>query len=509
VRTFWGAATPPVAGRGCAGTPLEGTMTWRLGVDLPERLRDVLPPPATEILVCLAAAGAAIGARLCIDAVFSHVVEFALVFPAVAAATLLAGPRSGAMTIGLCQVLVWYFVLPVKSSFAFATPGEAMSLALSTLSEALLLAFVTGYRSSALRAVALEEARSEALQRTIAALKAQSEVDAQLRRREASLQETRRNLAAIYDASTDGLTLCRVIRDPGGRVIDYQVLEVNKAHQDLTGAPGEAVLAKPVSQIAPPVDPRWFTSADLALRTGHMQQFDVRSPWTLRWLNIRVSKVSEELFQQIFIDVTDRHLLDEQRTRLLQEMSHRVANNFQLMASFLSAQAGSAEPSTRAHLKIAEGRVQVLARLHALLAYAESEHAVNAAAYIEELCAQLRRVIDRPEAVVLSTVLEPLDLDADKIVPIGFIINELVTNALKYAFPPPASGSIEVRLAPEDDLWVLEISDDGVGLSAAGGLAETAGGLGAKLVRTFVAQIDGELSTVSGLGVRHQVRFRP
>jgi two-component sensor histidine kinase len=461
-------------------------------------------------LVAAAAVLFAVGTRLLIDRVFGGVVEFALVFPAVVGATLVAGWRAGALVICGGQVLAWYFLLPLKGSFQFATAGDAVSLILTTGAESLMLWFVAGYRGAMRRLVEVESGRVVALQQRVEALDAQAQVDAKLRRQEENLRQTRQNLVAIYDASADGLTLCHAIRGADGEVVDYQVLEVNKAHQKLTGATRAQMLGSVVSQIAPPVNPLWFSSADRAIKTGEMQQFDVRSTVSGRWLNIRVSRVSDDLFQQTFVDINERYALEEQRQHLLKEMNHRITNNLQMVASFLHLQAGSAGPGAKDQLQAAEGRVQVLARLHSLLAYTESDREIDAGAYISELCAQLEAMIDRPQDIILDGACEPLHLPADKIVPIGFIICELVTNAAKYAFPEGAKGVIRVRLAALGDGWALSVSDNGKGLNpTAGAVAAPTkrGGLGTRLVQTFVSQIGGALVTTSEAGVQHVVTF--
>jgi two-component sensor histidine kinase len=485
-------------------------MRWRDNFDLPKHFERTLPPLVTETLVALAFVVLVVGARIAIDQLIGSVVLYALIFPALAAATLLAGGRSGLLVIVFGQLAAWYFLTPIRDSFQFATPADAVSLALATLAELLLLWAVCGYRGALREAIDLEAARSQALGDQLKAFALQADIDQQLRAKEESLRETRQNLSAIYNASADGLTLCRAVRDGEGHVVDYHVLEVNKAHAVLTGAARERMLSTLVSQIAPPVNPRWFSSAEVALRTGTMQQFDVQSPVTGRWLNIRVSPVEGDLFQQTFVDVTDRHLLDEQRQHLLKEMNHRVANNFQMMASFLHLQSGEAEPDVRAQLKEAQSRVQVLAQLHALLAYTESESEVDVAAYLSRLCEQLADLIDRPGDIKLECVSDPLLLGADRVVPLGFIISELVTNAAKYAFPAPAKGVIRVTLTTDADRCALVIQDNGQGLSAASSDQQAQGAyarLGTKLVRQFVRQIGGSMSTVSDKGVRHEIVF--
>jgi two-component sensor histidine kinase len=483
-----------------------------LSYDLPKRLEHVIPPAATEILVAAVAVSFAVGTRLLIDLAFGDVVEFALVFPAVVGATLAAGWRAGSLVICVGQILAWYFILPIKGSFQFGSAGDAVSLVLTTVAEALMLWFVAGYRGAMRRLVEAESGRVLALQHRVEALDAQARVDAKLREQEEDLRQTRQNLVAIYDASADGLTLCRAVKDADGHVVDYQVLEVNKAHHEQTGATRAQMLGSLVSQIAPPVNPRWFTSADRAIKTGQMQEFDVRSTATGRWLNIRVSRVSDDLFQQTFVDINERYALEEQRQHLLNEMNHRITNNLQMVASFLHLQAGSAAPGAKDQLQAAEGRVQVLAKLHSLLAYTDSDRDIDAGAYIVELCAQLEAMIDRPEDIKLDAACEPLHLPAELIVPIGFIICELVTNAAKYAFPNGAKGTISVRLARRDEGWALCITDDGRGLDLTAMAVSTParrGGLGTRLVQTFVAQIGGTLVTTSDAGVQHVVTFVP
>lgn len=483
-------------------------MRWRDSFDLPERFANILPRQVTEILVAAVMVTLAVGGRVLIGLAFQNVVAFALVFPAVVGATLLAGPRSGALVIVCGQLLAWYFLVPYSRSLVFASPSDAVSLALATFAQLLMLWCISGYRR-ALRDAASREANENAkLEQALDVLNQRAHLDAEVRAREDTLRETRQNLMAIYEASADGLTLCRAMKDANGELFDYQVIEVNKAHGVLTGATREMMLGAPVSVIAPPVDPRWFQSAAAALKSGAMQHFDVQSPATHRWLNIRVSPVSDVLFQQTFVDVTDRHRLEEQRSELLKEMSHRVMNNFQMIASFLYIQAAGAEPAVRNHLKTAENRVRTLAKLHSFLAYTESENKIDAKAYFAELCEQLQAVIDRPDEVALECRCDPLFLSTDKIVPLGFVISELVTNAAKYAFPSQTPGRIVVELADEGACCRLTIRDNGSGLPQ-DQVGPQGGGLGTRLVKGFVKQIAGRLVTTSDGGVRHEITFKP
>jgi two-component sensor histidine kinase len=376
----------------------------------------------------------------------------------------------------------------------------------------LLLWFVAIYRSVAEKTADLERQRASELENARATLMRQRELEQELRAQNLALQETQQHLQTIYEATSEGVTLCRAIRSDDGTVIDYQVIEVNRAHKDLTGAMRDRMLSVPVSQIAPPVDPRWFESADNALKLGTMQQFDVYSRATRRWLNIRVSPISGDLFQQTFVDVSDRHLLDEQRQSLLKEMSHRVLNNFQMIASFLHLQSADAKPEVKQQLDIAKNRIQVIAKLHSLLAYSTTEDDVDVGSYLKELCGQLSQTIDRPAAIQLKCECPPSRLHPDAVVPLGLITSELVMNAIKYAFPAPRGGTITVRFHAEGpESWILEIEDDGIGLPLppeGEPTLSSRGGLGMRLVQIFVRQLKGQLVTTSSPGVHHRLLFK-
>ncbi len=324
---------------------------------------------------------------------------------------------------------------------------------------------------------------------------------------EAALAESRRNLEAIYQASGDGLALCEAVFDQMGRLVDYQVLEVNRAHAELTAASREDMLTRLVSTIAPPVDPKWFETADRVLKTGIMENFDVRSPATGRWLNVRVSRVSERRFQQTFVDVSDRRLIEEQRASLLKEMNHRVMNNFNMIAGLLHLQAGQAPSPAKEQLITAELRVHVLAALHALLAYSESDADIDAANFVNELCGYLASTIERPDAVAIVCDAQPLSLPTRIATLLGFIVSELVTNSAKYAYPAPRSGRIDVRLERKEGGWSLVVRDYGQGFDPVEPGAPK--GLGMQLVRRFISQIGADLVTTSSGGVAHQIDFRP
>jgi len=121
---------------------------WRGHLDLPSELAGTLPRIVTEAMVALAGIALAVGLRIALDQIVVGIVPFALTFPVIAGVTLLAGIRSGVMTIVGCQLLIWYAVLPPPRSFAIESPSVAVSLVLVTLSQAVMLMAIGAYRNS-------------------------------------------------------------------------------------------------------------------------------------------------------------------------------------------------------------------------------------------------------------------------------------------------------------------------------------------------------------------------
>ena len=131
-----------------------------------------------------------------------------------------------------------------------------------------------------------------------------------------------------------------------------------------------------------------------------------------------------------------------------------------------------------------------MARVHDLLSKSERSQRVDVATYVTDLCEALRPITESDDRIRLEARVEDgVLVEADTAVPLGIVITELITNAVKYAFPAPRSGTIVAQVHRSQPGWVeLLVSDDGVGMSR---LRE--GSLGYGLVRSLVQQIRGEI----------------
>ncbi len=202
------------------------------------------------------------------------------------------------------------------------------------------------------------------------------------------------------------------------------------------------------------------------------------------------------------------HALTEKEL-LLRELHHRVKNNMQTVMSLLRIQQRSAlDGDTRTELQEAIMRVKSLALVHQDLYKDSAQASVHMDEFITKLARALLRSHGAGDRISLVLQVEPVVMDIDTAVPIGLILNELVTNALKHAFPNGRSGSITISLRDRGDLLVLKVHDDGVGHPGNLATAEERPLSGAGIIRTFAEVLKADCSILNdgGTSVNFAVR---
>jgi predicted ATPase/two-component sensor histidine kinase/GAF domain-containing protein len=199
----------------------------------------------------------------------------------------------------------------------------------------------------------------------------------------------------------------------------------------------------------------------------------------------------------------------EDKDALLKEVHHRVKNNLQLVSSLLSLQASRAGAPANAEL-VAESRnrVRSMALVHENLYRAGDFSRVPMATHVQRLCAYLSSAYATvDQRVELTVEVSDLHLDIDRAISCGLIVNELVSNALKHAFPDGRAGTVRVALEPVGGgRHVLTVHDDGVGLPAGTEVAR-ADSLGLQLVRDLTEQLGGTLEVGRGPGTHFSIVF--
>ncbi len=198
-----------------------------------------------------------------------------------------------------------------------------------------------------------------------------------------------------------------------------------------------------------------------------------------------------------------------EKDALLKEVHHRVKNNLQLISSLLSLQAGRIDDPPVAELfKESRNRVRSMALVHENLYRAGNFARIPMRAHVQNLAAHLIRAYDmHSQQVGLSTEIDDIELDLDRAVATGLIINELISNALKHAFPAGRPGQVQVDLRLVDgNQCRLEVSDDGVGLSSDFDV-ERAESLGLQLVHDLTRQLHGTMTVERAGGTRFAIDF--
>jgi two-component sensor histidine kinase len=198
--------------------------------------------------------------------------------------------------------------------------------------------------------------------------------------------------------------------------------------------------------------------------------------------------------------------LAAEREVLLREVNHHVGNSLQIIASLLHLQASSAtQEDVKAALTNAMGRVAAVAQVHRRLYTSHDLKSVLLNQYLESLLEDLRRSAEGNRMSRLTLKAEPIEIDPDRAVAIGIIVNELVMNAVKYAYPDGA-GPIHVELKADGDDLLLTISDDGVGLNVKADPRST--GLGQRIVSAMASKLEASVERdPDHSGTRVLVRF--
>ena len=197
----------------------------------------------------------------------------------------------------------------------------------------------------------------------------------------------------------------------------------------------------------------------------------------------------------VFEDATEATRENRHRDILAAELAHRVKNNLQIISSFVSYEMRHAAEPCLDGYRAMQTRINAVAQLYDVIAKANALGPVPMTDYLSGIAASIRSSLPGDDTSIRVTVdAEPLSLQSDLAVPVGLIVNELATNAIKYAFPD-GNGEITLGFRHRDGEIVLSVSDDGVGLDSDG-----TAGLGSRFIAAFVQQIGGTLAAAGGQG---------
>lgn len=335
---------------------------------------------------------------------------------------------------------------------------------------------------------------------------------------EAALQRSEQRFRQVVESAPDGLAMV----DANGHMV-----LVNTGMENIFGYTRGEMLGNIIEMLMPQrhrgahgalfqgylADP---TARDMA---GRRELYARRKDGSEFPVEIGLNPIPTETGTMVLAtiqDVTrrkaDRQLIErslEEKTVLLHEIHHRVKNNLQVISSLLNLQARNAAPSVGQALSESQGRVKAMALIHQLLYERNDFSQVDLATYLQRLCGLLQESYRSGPARFSLHVnaAEPVHLNLQRAVPCGLLVNELVTNAIKHAFPDGRSGHINVTLAPiDDDHCAITVADDGVGLPSEVSPG-TGRSLGMQLIPLLSDQAGGQWQVFREHGTRFELKI--
>ena len=339
------------------------------------------------------------------------------------------------------------------------------------------------------------------------------------KRAEEALRDSEVQYRRLFEAAKDGIL-----------ILDAEtgmVLDVNPFLVEMLGYSHEQFLGKRIWELgffkdvvankanfATLQQQEYIRYEDLPLETADGRRRDVEFVSNVYRVDHR------KIIQCNIRDITDRKRAQEalrellrEKESLLKEVHHRVKNNLQVISSLMRLQSAQVENRVaQAALQDMQNRIGSMALLHETLYQSGSFARVDLATYLRAICSQLfHSLVVDPESIQLRLDVASVSLDVSQAVPCGLLVNELVSNCLKHAFPNRRRGEVRV------EVQLVGRRSGGAPASgrqrrgAAGGLrsAAVADRLGLQLVSDLVGQIQGRLEIGRGPGAVFEVVFTP
>ncbi len=312
--------------------------------------------------------------------------------------------------------------------------------------------------------------------------------------------------------------------------LDGTIQTWNLGAENLYGYKAEEAIGMNVSMLYPPEDLSLMQTEVfqplLATGSHQVELRNLTKSGTLIHVSLRLSVVYDKIGNPIRLigcsdNISDRKQAEEkirsslkEKEVLLKEIHHRVKNNLQIINSLLRMQSQQIENHQFADLlRTAQNRIHSMALIHEQLYQAPDLAGIDFSHYLQSLITNLFRSYREDSHQVIPAIeAESITLSVDTAIPCGLIVNELVTNALKYAFPNQQAGEIRIRLYSTSDeangrlLVFLTVSDNGIGIPPSLDL-ETTESLGLAIVSGLVSQINGIITLNREHGTHFHITF--
>jgi PAS domain S-box len=338
-----------------------------------------------------------------------------------------------------------------------------------------------------------------------------------IKRSETDLKESERKFREIFNKANDMISV-NVMYDDG---IPGKFLEVNDVVSKRLGYTKEELLSMTPSDLVFPEKSNLIRlNAEKLFEKGHNTFEIVLATKEGKEIPVEINNHfidynGKRVSLAVSRDITDRKKAEEQlkssleeKIVLLREIHHRVNNNLQIISSLFNLQSNYVDENSKDILVASQSRVKSMAMIHEKLYQSPDLTRINMKDYIESFVSGLFSLYAVNTGVIeLQIGVDDIEMGIDSAIPLGLIINELVTNSLKHAFPDGnEAGIIEISLRKEGELLTLKIADNGIGLPVTGKI-ENKKSLGLQLVSNLVNQLDGTMMVSGKNGTEIKVLF--
>nr|WP_319373364.1 PAS domain S-box protein [uncultured Methanobacterium sp.] len=344
-----------------------------------------------------------------------------------------------------------------------------------------------------------------------------SQLEKKVEQRTRELTESEEKYRTLFDKDPDYNLLIDV---------DGVIVEINKALTNLLGLSKNELVGKNFTELGemePEYIPFILGKLSLLLEGNVIEPFEIKFKdknddihWGLVHITPIVDNGRINHVLVIATDITGQKIAENEiktslmeKEALLREIHHRVNNNMQIISSLLNLQKEYVrEDETRDVLQDSQSRVKSMAMVHEKLYLSGDLSHINFKQYTEKLVSDIFYTYESQIGRIRPIFnLEHVELNMETAIPLGLIINELVANSLKFAFPNNEKGSITVDMKIKNDEYTLIVADDGIGFPADIDFKKT-NSLGLQLVNNLVNQLDGEITMDRSHGTAYKITFK-
>jgi len=227
--------------------------------------------------------------------------------------------------------------------------------------------------------------------------------------------------------------------------------------------------------------------------------------------SLEIFKKSEAIAQKSEVITQKNQQLEsllKEKEWLLKEVHHRVKNNLHTIICLLESQASYLENDALRAIEKSQHRIYTMSLIHQKLYQSEDIKTIDMSCYIPELIQYLRDSFNISEQVYFNLCIEQVSLTASQAIPLALIINEVVTNAIKYAFPENKRGEVVISFRKNGEFLRMELADNGIGFEKKAQRMGSAS-LGMELIKGLTRELKGYIKFKSNHGVKITITFRP